>query len=119
MANPWEEIKLDDYENHMSLDSVKQLQTMNMIMKSQFSDYPVDSAIVFGIAGGNGLEHVERKKYRAVYGVDINVQFVSNCAVRHSVRFTKKCFCTINNLRLNCSGSANGFKVITIIFRNL
>ena len=23
MANPWEEIKLDDYENHMSLDSVK------------------------------------------------------------------------------------------------
>lgn len=38
MANPWEEIKLDDYENHMSLDSVKQLQTMNMIMKSQFSE---------------------------------------------------------------------------------
>ena len=38
MANPWEEIKLDDYENHMSLDSVKQIQTMNMIMKSQFSE---------------------------------------------------------------------------------
>ena len=76
MANPWEEIKLDDYENHMSLDSVKQLQTMNMIMKSQFSDYPVDSAIVFGIAGGNGLEHVERKKYCAVYGVDINEEYL-------------------------------------------
>ena len=29
MNNPWEEISLDDYENHMSLDSVKQLQTMN------------------------------------------------------------------------------------------
>ena len=26
MNNPWEEIKLDDYEKHMSLDSVKQLQ---------------------------------------------------------------------------------------------
>ena len=25
MRNPWEEIKLDDYEKHMSLDSVKQL----------------------------------------------------------------------------------------------
>ncbi len=23
MNNPWEEISLDDYENHMSLDSVK------------------------------------------------------------------------------------------------
>ena len=28
MSNPWEEISLNDYENHMSLDSVKQLQTM-------------------------------------------------------------------------------------------
>jgi hypothetical protein len=24
MSNPWEEISLNDYENHMSLDSVKQ-----------------------------------------------------------------------------------------------
>lgn len=29
--NPWEEINLDDYEKHMSLDSVKQLQAMNEI----------------------------------------------------------------------------------------
>ena len=35
MNNPWEDIKLDDYEKHMSLDSVKQLQTMNAIMKEQ------------------------------------------------------------------------------------
>ncbi len=28
--NPWEEISLSDYENHMSLDSVKQLQAMNV-----------------------------------------------------------------------------------------
>ena len=36
MNNPWEEIKLDDYEKHMSLDSVKQLQTINKMMKEQF-----------------------------------------------------------------------------------
>ena len=36
MNNPWEDIKLDDYEKHMSLDSVKQLQAMNAIMKEQF-----------------------------------------------------------------------------------
>jgi hypothetical protein len=29
MTNPWEEIPLSDYENHMKLDSVMQLQAMN------------------------------------------------------------------------------------------
>ena len=35
MSNPWEEISLDDYENHMSLDSVRQLQMLNKLMKEQ------------------------------------------------------------------------------------
>ena len=70
MSNPWEEISLNDYENHMSLDSVKQLQIMNSIMKEQFEDYPVSTTMVLGVAGGNGLEHVSRDKYRTVYGVD-------------------------------------------------
>ncbi len=29
MSNPWKDISLSDYENHMSLDSVMQLQSMN------------------------------------------------------------------------------------------
>ena len=33
MKNPWEEIPLADYENHMKLDSVMQLQAMNEMMK--------------------------------------------------------------------------------------
>ena len=57
MPNPWEEISLEDYENHMSLDSVNQLQTMNAIMKEQFSAYAADTAMILGVAGGNGLEH--------------------------------------------------------------
>ena len=63
MNNPWEEIKLDDYEKHMSLDSVKQLQTMNKMMKEQFDAYQVNTAMIFGIAGGNGLEHVSKERY--------------------------------------------------------
>ncbi len=62
MKNPWEEINLEDYENHMQLDSVRQLQTMNSIMRSQFEAYPVCSAMVLGVAGGNGLEHVRKEK---------------------------------------------------------
>ena len=36
MTNPWEEISLDDYEKHMSLDSVRQLQALDSIMKEQW-----------------------------------------------------------------------------------
>ena len=83
MTNPWEEIKLDDYEKHMSLDSVKQLQTMNSIMKEQFEAYPVSSAMVLGVAGGNGLEYVRKEKYQKVYGVDINKEYLKAVAERY------------------------------------
>ena len=84
MGNPWEEISLDDYEKHMSLDSVKQLQTMNSIMKAQFEAYPVNTAMVLGVAGGNGLEHVSREKYKTVYGVDINGEYLRKVSERYT-----------------------------------
>ncbi len=84
MKNPWEDISLSDYENHMSLDSVQQLQAMNFIMKEQFEAYPVDTAMVLGIAGGNGLEHVRKDKYQTVYGVDINNDYLKTVEERYS-----------------------------------
>lgn len=60
MSNPWEEIKLDDYENHMSMDGVFQRQAMNEMMKEQFSAYSVQSVMILGIAGGNGLEYINK-----------------------------------------------------------
>jgi hypothetical protein len=84
MPNPWEEISLDDYEKHMSLDSVRQLQAMIAIMKEQFAAYPVDTATVLGIAGGNGLEHVSPDKYRRVYGVDINGDYLRAVSQRYT-----------------------------------
>ena len=83
MNNPWEDISLSDYENHMSLDSVKQLQAMNSIMKEQFGAYPVDTAMVLGVAGGNGLEHVSEDKYKTVYGVDINADYLKAVEARY------------------------------------
>ena len=82
--NPWEEISLSDYENHMSLDSVKQLQAMNEMMKKQFAAYPVTTAMVFGIAGGNGLEYVEKGTYKKVYGIDINEAYLAAVKERYS-----------------------------------
>ena len=84
MNNPWEEIKLDDYENHMKLDSVMQLQTMNSMMKDQFEAYPVSTAMVLGIAGGNGLEHVSCSKYQTVYGIDINEDYLKAVRERYA-----------------------------------
>lgn len=76
MGNPWEEIDLNDYESHMSLDSVFQLQTMNQMMKKQFYDHPIRSVMILGIAGGNGLEHINTQLLDKVYGVDINKNYL-------------------------------------------
>ena len=83
MNNPSEEISLDDYENHMRLDTVKQLQAMNTIMKKQFAAYPVETAMILGVAGGNGLEHIRTDKYRRVYGVDINSAYLDAVRERY------------------------------------
>ena len=94
MNNPWEEIKLEDYENHMKLDSVMQLQTMNSLMKEQFEAYPVSTAMVLGIAGGNGLEHVSPDKYETVYGVDINEDYLRVVSERYKdLAGVLKCLC--------------------------
>lgn len=84
MTNPWEEISLDDYEKHMSLDSVRQLQALDSIMKEQFAAYPVETAAVLGVAGGNGLEHIDADKFRRVYGVDINADYLSAVSQRYT-----------------------------------
>lgn len=83
MKNPWEEIPLADYEKHMKLDSVMQLQAMNEMMKGQFTAYPVSSVMIFGIAGGNGLEHIQRDRLKKVYGVDINVSYLKEVIQRY------------------------------------
>lgn len=84
MTNPWEEIALSDYENHMKLDSVMQLQTMNQMMKGQFDAYPVNSVMILGIAGGNGLEHIDKNKFQKIYGVDINAEYLAAVEERYA-----------------------------------
>lgn len=83
MKNPWEAIRLDTYEAHMSLDSVRQLQVLNALMRDQLEAYPVRTAMILGVAGGNGLEHVRREKYETVWGVDLNQEYLQAAAVRH------------------------------------
>jgi len=84
MNNPWEKIKLSDYENHMSLENVYQLQILNTMMREQFETYDIDTIMILGIAGGNGLEHIDKRKINKVYGVDVNQNFLIECKRRYS-----------------------------------
>lgn len=83
MRNPWEEISLEDYENHMGLDSVRQLQALNGIMRGQLNAYPVSTVVILGVAGGNGLEHIRKGQFEKVYGVDINAAYLEAAAARY------------------------------------
>ena len=82
MGNPWENIRLSDYENHMKLESVMQLQVMNEIMYGQFYNYDVSTIMILGVAGGNGLNHIKSDKFNKVYGVDINGEYLRECVSR-------------------------------------
>ena len=94
MTNPWEEIPLSDYEQHRRLASVYQLQTMNQAIRKQLDAYPVTSAMIVGVAGGNGLEHVDRAKYGRIYGVDINRSYLQEVEKRYAaLRGCLQCLC--------------------------
>ena len=81
--NPWEKIDLQSYEKHMKLTTIQQLQTLNLIMKDQIYRYNIKSLCILGIAGGNGLEHIQCDKIDKVYGVDVNDQYLSKCYERY------------------------------------
>lgn len=104
MKNPWEEIKLSDYENHMKLNTVKQLQALNTMMKEQFNQKNIKTVMILGIAGGNGLEHIDPNKFQKVYGVDINHEYLKECEVRYeNLKDILECLCvdlTDKNVKL-------------------
>jgi len=75
LTNPWENIDLNIYEKHMSLNTVGQLPLLNKIMKSQLN-YSVHSVAIWGIAGGNGLEHISCNNFDFIHGIDINQKYL-------------------------------------------
>lgn len=83
MSNPWNDIDLSDYENHMSLESVGQLQSLNRFMSKQLNMFQVKTAAVLGVAGGNGLEHIDTDKFQTVYAIDINNEYLNEVKNRY------------------------------------
>lgn len=83
MKNPWKSVLLSTYEAHMALSNVQQLQTLNEITREQLHQYPVNSIAILGVAGGNGLEHVNQRQIKKVYGIDINQDYLDACKTRY------------------------------------
>lgn len=84
MDNPWTKIPLEDYEKHMQLQTVFQLQALDGLMAGQLSCAEASTVMILGVAGGNGLRHIHRGDFCAVYGVDVNADFLAACRQRHA-----------------------------------
>ena len=39
---------------------------------------------IWGVAGGNGLEHIKPKQFKKIYGIDINQAYLHNCRERYA-----------------------------------
>lgn len=83
MDNPWEIIDLKIYEKHMSSNKIYQLQLLNEITKEQLDDNPKNYVGILGIAGGNGLDNIDKLKTEKVYAVDINKNYLDICKERY------------------------------------
>lgn len=84
MNNPWAEVPLEDYENHMQLNTVCQLQALDQLMAGQLFCYAASTIMILGVAGGNGLRHLRSGSFDKVYGVDVNPAYLATCRQRYA-----------------------------------
>src|SRR5581483_11213619 len=91
--DPWLNIPLDDYEAHMNAHAVGQLRVLSELFAEALASCRPESLAILGIAGGNGLEHVDPSVTRRVVGIDINPDYLDTLRQRHGARL---------NLELHC-----------------
>jgi hypothetical protein len=85
--HPWRGIDLTVYEGHMSDARVGQLQRLHDITGDQLAAHHPRTIGVLGVAGGNGLDLIDPEAIDAVYGYDINPDYLATCDARHRDRF--------------------------------
>ena len=67
----------------MSDEQVGQLQLLHDITAEQLAAYPSRSIGLLGIAGGNGLDLIDPQNTNAVYGYDVNPDYLAACDARY------------------------------------
>ena len=82
--------------------------------KKQLNDYSVSTVMILGVAGGNGLEHIDKSKYHRVYGVDINAAYLEEVTTRYcSLDGILKC------LRVNLLEESGTLPMAELVIANL
>ena len=82
-SNPWLHIPLEDYELHMSHHLVGQSTLLNALTKKYLDAIKPEDVIFLGIAGGNGLEHIDNQITKSVFGIDINQDYLDTAYKRY------------------------------------
>lgn len=83
-------------------------------MKSQIYKYKILTAAILGVAGGNGLEHIDTSRIKTVYGIDINQNYLEACKEKY--KNLKDCLVL---KKIDLSNLANDLPFVDIIIANL
>jgi hypothetical protein len=95
--NPWLALPLDDYEGHMGSPAVDQLAPLADLFGEALARLRPRSVAVLGVAGGNGLEHVDGSLTTRVVAVDVNPAYLEATQAR---------FSDLRGLELRCADLA-------------
>jgi predicted TPR repeat methyltransferase len=85
-TSPWNEIPLEDYEKHMSHNSVGQLQLLNSLTRKYLNNIKPKIGLFLGVAGGNGLEYIDNTITKKVIGIDINQDYLDKANERYRAK---------------------------------
>jgi len=80
--NPWLALPLEDYEGHMRSAAVDQLTALADLFGEALARLRPRSVAVLGVAGGNGLEHVDSTLTTRVVGIDLNSAYLAATKAR-------------------------------------
>jgi SAM-dependent methyltransferase len=82
MSGPWLDIPLEDYEGHMGSPGVRQLTVLSDLFRQALDRCRPESVAVLGVAGGNGLEHIDSAATKRIVGIDINQRYLDEVSRR-------------------------------------
>lgn len=88
-ANPWLEVKAEDYEGHMALPEVDQSAPLSRIFGEALAEFAPKKIALLGCATGNGIEAVDFGKTDKLYALDINPKFLDILKRRYSDKASK------------------------------
>jgi hypothetical protein len=84
LDQPWLTLPLGDYEDHMNSQPVEQAGALSEMFGEALRSCRPESVAILGMAGGNGLEHIDPSVTRRVCGIDINPQYLETARRRHA-----------------------------------